>query len=89
MHWEEVKNFYPDKWIVYVSVNQQMKNNVFGEEKLIVIEVLDNINEAYRCFCRLNKNKKNIGIRIANTSEDELIFEFKKTSNSYSFKRSY
>ncbi|WP_294405967.1 hypothetical protein [uncultured Clostridium sp.] len=89
MFWDEVKKLYPDKWIIYISVKEQMKNKLFEEEKLIVIEALDDINKAYRYFCRLNRNNNRNVIRIANTGEKELKFEFKKNSNSYKFKRAY
>ena len=89
MLWNEVKKKYPNKWIIYVSVNQQDIGSNQSEEKLIIIEVFKDINEAYRFYCKINRKNRNSQVRIANTNELEIGFEFKKTSNFYSFKRAY
>ena len=58
MKWEEARKTYPSKWIVYDSLNQYEENNKLIVTELAIIEVFDNLNDAYKYYRKLHKEDK-------------------------------
>ena len=55
MRWSEVRKTYPNKWIVFDSLNQHEEDNKLIVSNLAIVEVFDNINDAYKFYCKLHK----------------------------------
>jgi hypothetical protein len=78
MKWEEVKKTYPKKWVVYDSLNQFEKNNKLIITELAIIEVFDNLNDAYKYYCKLHKEDKKRELNIGDTKQEELSYEIER-----------
>lgn len=58
MKWEEVRKAYPDdKWIVFDSLKQYEKDNKLIIEEVAIIEVFEDINDAWKCYRELHKKE--------------------------------
>ena len=75
MLWNEVRNTYPNKWIVFDSLKQHEENNNLIIEDIAIIEVFDNINDAFKCYRNLHKQDKSRQLSFGCTKETSLVYE--------------
>jgi hypothetical protein len=75
MIWNEVRKAYPNKWIVFDSLKQHEKDNKLIIEKVSVIEVFDDLNDAFKCYRMLRRENKTRELSLGNTKEESLIYE--------------
>ena len=69
MLWNEVRKTYPNKWIVFDSLKQHEENNK------LIIEVFDDINDAFKCYRMLHRKDKMRELSFGNTKEELLVYE--------------
>ena len=78
MKWNEVRKIYPYKWVVYESLSQYEEDNMLIVTDLAIIDVFDNINEAYKFYCKMHKENKSIKLSIGDTRQNELSYEIER-----------
>ncbi|MBW6411019.1 hypothetical protein [Clostridium weizhouense] len=78
MLWDEARKTYPNKWIVYDSLNQFEQNNKLIVTDLAIIEVFDNLDAAYKYYCKLHKEDKTRNLNIADSKQKELSYEIER-----------
>lgn len=78
MLWNEVRNTYPNRWIVFDSLKQHEEDNKLIIEDIAIIEIFDDINDAFKCYRILHKQDKTRKLNIASTKEPELQYEIKR-----------
>lgn len=78
MKWNEVRKTYPNKWIVFDSLNQYEENNKLIITNLAIVEVFDDINEAYKFYCKLHKEDKKRELNIGDTRKEQLSYEIER-----------
>lgn len=78
MLWNEVQKAYPEKWVVFDSLKQHEENNKLIIEDIAIIQVFDDINIAYKYYCKLHKEDKTRQLNIASTKEPQLQYEIKR-----------
>ncbi|MCI6190375.1 MAG: hypothetical protein MSA89_14315 [Clostridium sp.] len=78
MLWKDVRKSYPNKWVVFESLKQHEENNNLIVEDVAIIEVFDDINDAFKCYRMLHRNDKNRELGFGNTKEEILTYEIKK-----------
>lgn len=78
MLWNEVRNTYPNKWIVFDSLKQHEEDSILIVEDIAIIEIFDDINKGYKYYCELHKQDKTRKLNIASTKDPELQYEIKR-----------
>ena len=74
MKWNEVRKRYPNKWIVYESLTQYEEDNMLIVTDLAIIKVFDDINGAYKYYCRMHKENKLRQLNIGDTRKQDLSY---------------
>ncbi|WP_297421714.1 hypothetical protein [Clostridium sp.] len=75
MLWSEVRKTYPNKWIVFDSLKQHEEENKLIIEDVAIIEVFDDINDAFRCYRTLHRKNKTRELSFGNTKDELLVYE--------------
>lgn len=78
MLWNEVTQVYPNKWIVFDSLAQHEEGNKLVIEDIAIVEVFDDINKAYKYYCKLHKEDKMRKLNIGDTRKEHLEYEIKR-----------
>jgi hypothetical protein len=76
MLWNEVRKTFPNnKWIVLHSLKQHEEDNKLIIEEVAIIEVFDDINDAWKCYRELRKKDKKREFSFGCTKEEKLEYE--------------
>lgn len=78
MKWSEVRNTYPSKWIVFDSLKQHEEDNKLIVEDLAIIEVFDDINDAFKLYRTLHRENKSRELSLGDTRKEKLEYEIKR-----------
>lgn len=78
MKWNEVRKAYPDKWIVFDSLKQHEENNVLYIEEVALIEVFDDLDEAWKYYHKIHKEDKTRNLNIGDTKKEDLSYKIKR-----------
>lgn len=73
-----LKYSYFNKWIVSTSLKQYEKDNKLIIEYIAVIEVFEEINEAFKFYCILHRKDKTRELSFSNTNDELLIYKNKR-----------
>lgn len=77
MLWNEVRKTYPNKWIVFDSLKQHEEDNKLIIEEVAIIEVFDDINNAFKCYRIFHRKDKTRELSFGNTKDEVLVYETK------------
>lgn len=75
MLWNEVRKTYPNKWIVFDSLKQHEEDNKLIIVDVAIIEVFEDINDAFKCYRMLHRKDKTRELSFGNTKDELLIYE--------------
>ena len=78
MLWEDVRQAYPDKWIVFEAIEAHSENNYRIVDDLAVIATFDDSMEAFRKHAELHKEKPYREFYFFHTSRAKLDIREKK-----------
>ena len=78
MKWTEARKTYPNKFIVFESLNQFEDNSVLTVTDLAIIDVFDEIGEAFKYYSKLHKEDKKRPLNIGDTKKEELTYNVKR-----------
>lgn len=78
MKWTEVRNTYPNKWIVFDSLTQHEEGNKLVVEDLAIIEVFDDPNNAWKYYRELHRKDKSRELSLGDTRKENLEYEIKR-----------
>ena len=78
MLWNEVRKTYPNKWIVFDSLKQHEEDNKLIVEDLAIIEVFDDINDAFKFYRTLHRENKSRELSLGDTRKENLEYEIKR-----------
>lgn len=59
MQWKEVKETYPDKWVVFEAIDAHSENNYRIVDDIAVIDYFNDSMEAFRRHSELHKQNPN------------------------------
>ena len=77
MKWSEARKTYPNKWIVFDSLNQHEEDNKLIVEDIAIIEVFDDINDAFKYYRMLHRQDKSRQLSF-DTRKDRLEYEIER-----------
>lgn len=75
MIWKEVRDSYPEKWLVIEAISARTKDNKRIVEELTVINSFDDSNEALKEYIQLHKKYPEKEMYVVHTSRIELDIE--------------
>lgn len=75
MKWDEARKTYPHKWIVFDSLKQHEEGNKLIIEDIAIIEVFDDINDAFKYYRTLHKQDKSRQLSFGCTNDKTLEYE--------------
>ena len=78
MLWKDVRKTYPNKWVVFDSLKQHEENNKLIVEDIAVIEVFDDLNNAFKYYTNLHKEDKTRNLNIGDTKNIDLSYNIKR-----------
>ena len=78
MKWNEVRKTYPNKFIVFESLNQLENNNVLNVTDLTIIDVFDELGEAFKYYSKIHKEDKSKPLNIGDTKKEKLIYKVRR-----------
>ena len=78
MKWSEARKTYPNKWIVFDSLKQHEENNKLIVEDIAIIEVFDDINDAFKYYRMLHRQDKSRQLSFDDTRKDKLEYEIER-----------
>lgn len=78
MKWEQVRKTYPNQWIVFDILNEYEEDNHVIVTELAIIDTFDDLNQAYKYYCKLHKEDKNRKITLGDTKKDELVYKIER-----------
>ena len=78
MKWSEARKTYPNKWIVFDSLNQHEEDNKLIVEDIAIIEVFDDINDAFKQYRMLHRQDKSRQLSFDDTRKDRLEYEIER-----------
>lgn len=78
MLWEEVKQAYPNKWVVFEAIEAYSDNNFRIVEDIAVIDSFEDSMEAFRRHAELHRQKPNREFYFFHTSREQLDIREKK-----------
>lgn len=78
MKWSEARKTYPNKWIVFDSLKQHEENNKLIVEDIAIIEVFDDINDAFKYYRMLHRQDKSRQLSFDDTRKDRLEYEIER-----------
>lgn len=70
MKQNEARQAYPNKFIVFESLNQFEDNNVLTITDLSIIDVFDELGEAFKRYSKLHKEDKKRPLNIGDTTKE-------------------
>lgn len=78
MKWSEARKTYPNKWIVFDSLKQHEEDNRLIVEDIAIIEVFDDLNDAFKYYRILHREDKSRQVSFDDTRKDKLEYEIKR-----------
>lgn len=78
MKWSEARKTYPNKWIVFDSLKQHEEDNRLIVEDIAIIEVFDDLNDAFKYYRMLHRQDKSRQVSFDDTRKDKLEYEIKR-----------
>jgi len=78
MLWEEVRQAYPDKWVVFEAMEAHSDNDYRITEDIAVIDSYEDSMNAFRRHHELQKEKPNRELYFFHTSRQKLDIREKK-----------
>lgn len=75
MKWSDARKTYPNKWIVFDSLKQHEEDNKLIVEDIAIIEVFDDINDAFKYYRMLHRQDKSRQLSFGDTRKDKLEYE--------------
>ena len=81
MKWSEARKTYPNKWIVFDSLKQHEEDNRLIVEDIAIIEVFDDLNDAFKYYRMLHRQDKSRQVSFDDTRKDKLEYEIKRIVN--------
>lgn len=78
MEWEEVREVYPDKWVVFEAINAYTADSNRIIEDIAVIDVYNESMEAFHRHNELQKQKQSREFYFFHTSRTELDIQDKR-----------
>lgn len=78
MHWEEVRQAYPDKWVVLEAIGAYSHDDIRVVEDMAVLNSFDDSMEALRRHDELHKQKPDREFYFFHTSRENLDIREKK-----------
>lgn len=72
MLWEEIRKFYPGKWVVFEAIEAYSDSNNRIVDDVAVIDYFDDSMEAFHRHSELHKQKPNRELYFFHTSRVEL-----------------
>lgn len=78
MKWEEARKTYPNKWIVFDSLKQHEEDDKLIVEDVAIVEVFDDINDAWKYYRMLHRENKKRELSIGDTRKENLEYEIKR-----------
>ncbi|HHW35812.1 MAG TPA: hypothetical protein GXX18_00690 [Bacillales bacterium] len=72
MLWEEVRQAYPDKWVVLEAIEAHSDSNYRIVDEIAVIDIYDDSMDALHRHSELHKQKPNRELYFFHTSREEL-----------------
>lgn len=78
MKWSEARKTYPNKWIVFDSLKQHEEDNKLIVEDIAIIEVFDDLNDAFKYYRILHRQDKSRQVSFDDTRKDKLEYEIKR-----------
>nr|DAQ97593.1 MAG TPA: hypothetical protein [Caudoviricetes sp.] len=78
LKWNEVRKTYPNKFIVFQSLNQHEKHNILTVTDVAVIEVFDNLEESFKYYSKLHQADKKKPLNIGDTKKEKLTYNVKR-----------
>lgn len=78
MKWSEARKTYPNKWIVFDSLKQHEEDNKLIVEDIAIIEVFDDLNDAFKYYRMLHRQDKSRQVSFDDTRKDKLEYEIKR-----------
>lgn len=81
MEWSKKK--YPNKRIVFYSLEQYEEDNKLVIEDIEIIEIFEDINDAFKCYRMLHRRNKVRELSFGNTKDELLVYENKRIRLTY------
>ncbi|CAI3543072.1 MULTISPECIES: hypothetical protein [Clostridium] len=78
MKWAKVREQYPNSWVVFDSLEEHEENNILYVEDIAIIEVFNDLNDAYKLYRTLHRQDKNRKLSLGDTRKDSLQYEIKR-----------
>ena len=75
MKWKEVRESYPEKWLLIEAISARTEDNKRIVEELTVINSFDDNNEALKEYIQLHKTYPEKEMYVVHTSRIELDIE--------------
>lgn len=75
MKWNEVRDLYKDKWILFEAIEAHSKEGMRIVEDMAVINVYEKGSEALKEYAERHKKDKRRELYVYNTSNEELSIE--------------
>lgn len=77
MKWEEARKTYPNQWIVFDILNEHEEDNKLIIEDVAIIEVFEDINDAWQYYRTLHRKDKTRELSFDCTKKEKLEYEIK------------
>lgn len=78
MLWVEVKQAYPEKWVVFEAIEAHSNDNYRVVDDIAVVDAFDDSMQALRRHSELHKQKPNREFYFFHTSREKLDIREKK-----------
>ena len=78
MKWDKVREQYPNSWVVFDSLEEHEENNILYVKDIAIIEVFNDLNDAYKLYRTLHSQDKNRKLSLGDTRKTSLEYEIKR-----------
>ncbi|MDQ0220663.1 hypothetical protein ELQ35_05965 [Peribacillus cavernae] len=78
MQWEEVRQAYPEKWVVLEAIESYSQDNIRVVKDMAVLDCFDDSMQALRRHAELHKQKPDREFYFFHTSRENLDIHEKK-----------
>ncbi|MBC2579060.1 hypothetical protein [Clostridium sp. DJ247] len=75
MKWNEARNIYPNKWLLFEAIEAYSEEGRRIVEELSVINVYDEGKEALKAYSEKHKKDKSREMYVYHTKNEELLIE--------------
>ena len=78
MKWEEVREKYHDKWILFEAVEAHSEKGKRKVDNISILNIFDDSSEATKNYRKIHKKDPHRELYIAHTQKDKLEIEERK-----------